>query len=113
MEMPCSLCAACLCLCHAAHMWHAQGSIQHPLDYLSGCRLRLFNPARVYDLFGEMLSALNIFSLFLCLFIYLKGKWAPSSSDSGTTGSLIYDFFWGEMPVRCLKMTCSCLTTCT
>ena len=63
---------------------------------MSGCRLQLFNPARVYDLFGEMLSALNIFSLFLCLFLYFKGKWAPSSSDSGTTGSLIYDFFWGE-----------------
>ena len=97
-------------------MWHAHGRIaQHPYAFMSGCRLQLFNPARVYDLFGEMLSALNIFSLFLCLFLYFKGKWAPSSSDSGTTGSLIYDFFWGEMPVQCLRVvtsTCSYLAEC-
>ena len=98
-------------------MWHAHGGLaQQPPDFMSGCRLQLFNPARVYDLFGEMLSALNIFSLCLCLFLYFKGKWAPSSSDSGTTGSLIYDFFWGEMAVQCLRMvtsTSSCLPGCT
>ena len=26
---------------------------------------------------------------------FLQGKYAPSSSDSGSTGSLIYDFYWG------------------
>ena len=25
----------------------------------------------------------------------VQGRYAPSSSDSGSTGSLIYDFYWG------------------
>jgi len=55
----------------------------------------IYNPARVYDLLGEVFAALNIFSLFFCLFLNIKGYVMPSSSDSGTTGSLIYDYYWG------------------
>ena len=51
--------------------------------------------ARVYDKFPEILSALNAFSLALCVGLWAKGHAAPSSSDSGTTGSLLYDFYWG------------------
>ncbi len=40
--------------------------------FVLGWRLQLFSPARVYDLFGEILSALNIFSLIFCAFLYLK-----------------------------------------
>ena len=35
-------------------------------------KLNIYNPARVYDLFGEILAALNIFSLAFCLFLYIK-----------------------------------------
>ena len=35
-------------------------------------RLGLFDPARVYDLFGEILAALSLFSLLFCLFLYIK-----------------------------------------
>ena len=35
-------------------------------------QFQLFNPARVYDLFGEILAALNIFSLLFCAFLYVK-----------------------------------------
>lgn len=55
----------------------------------------LWNPGRVYDLFGEMLAALNTFSLAFCVFLNIKGCVAPSSTDSGSTGSFIYNFFWG------------------
>lgn len=37
-----------------------------------GWQLKVFSPARVYDLFGEILSALNIFSLLFCVFLYFK-----------------------------------------
>ena len=49
-----------------------------------------------YDLFGEMLAALNQFSLVFCAFLYFKGKLAPSTTDSGSTGSLVFDFWWGK-----------------
>ena len=39
-----------------------------PMD----CRLGVFEPARVYDLLGERLAALNIFSLLWCLGLYIK-----------------------------------------
>lgn len=32
----------------------------------------MINPARVYDLFGEILAALSLFSLGLCAFLYFK-----------------------------------------
>lgn len=38
---------------------------------------------------------LNVFALLLCAFMTVKGLRFPSSSDSGTTGSLVYDYFWG------------------
>ena len=36
------------------------------------CRSGLWNPGRVYDLFGEMLAALNTFSLIFCVFLNVK-----------------------------------------
>ena len=40
---------------------------------------RLFSPSIVYDNFGGILGALNVFSLVFCLVLYLKGRFAPSS----------------------------------
>jgi hypothetical protein len=40
--------------------------------FVVGWQLQLFKPARVYDLFGEILAGLNLFSLLLCLFLYFK-----------------------------------------
>ena len=51
--------------------------------------------AVAYDKFGEILAALNVFSLALCAGLWAKGNLAPSSTDSGSTGSLLYDFYWG------------------
>lgn len=62
---------------------------------ISSVYLQLFSPSIIYDHLGEILGALNIFSLFLCLFLYLKGCFAPSSTDSGTTGNIIFDYYWG------------------
>ena len=57
--------------------------------------LNLFNPAAVYDATGTIISTSNIFSFVLCIFLYFKGRYAPSSTDSGHTGSFLFDFYWG------------------
>ncbi|KAL5723958.1 7-dehydrocholesterol reductase [Ranunculus cassubicifolius] len=65
------------------------------ITYLSLWRSGLFNPAVVYDHLGEIFSALIFGSLAFCILLYLKGHLAPSSSDSGSTGNPIIDFYWG------------------
>lgn len=65
------------------------------LFYLGAYQFHWFSPAIVYDNFGGILGALNIFSLLFCLFLYFKGRFAPSSSDSSTTGNFIFDYYWG------------------
>ena len=57
--------------------------------------LHLFSASQIFDNFGDILGALNILSLILCVFLYLKGRYLPSSSDSGTTGNIIFDYYWG------------------
>jgi hypothetical protein len=59
------------------------------------CRLDMFDPARLYDIFAELLVVCSTFALALCLALTLKGLYAPSSSDSGTNGNIVYDFYWG------------------
>ncbi len=57
--------------------------------------LHLFPAWILYDHFGEILGALNLFSLGFCLLLYLKGRFAPSTEDSGLSGSPIFDYYWG------------------
>ncbi|MBU6149145.1 MAG: 7-dehydrocholesterol reductase [Verrucomicrobia bacterium] len=54
-----------------------------------------FNPALFYVHMGEFIGAMNLFSLFFCAFLYLKGRYFPSSTDSGISNNLIFDFYWG------------------
>ncbi len=61
-----------------------------------------FSATIVYDNFAGMIGALNIFSLVFCLFLYFKGRFAPSSSDSGITGNFIFDYYWGTELYPCL-----------
>ncbi|GMN62672.1 hypothetical protein TIFTF001_031750 [Ficus carica] len=55
----------------------------------------IFNPSIVYDHLGEIFSVLIFGSLVFCVFLYLKGHVAPSSTDSGSSGNFIIDFYWG------------------
>lgn len=63
--------------------------------FFMGARFELFDPARLYDIFAELLAVCNVFALMLCVFLTVKGLKFPSSSDSGTNGNLVYDYFWG------------------
>ena len=40
--------------------------------FFVGWRCGAFSPARVYELVGEILSALNLFSLAFCCLLYVK-----------------------------------------
>jgi 7-dehydrocholesterol reductase len=67
----------------------------------------------IYDHFGELLGALNLFSLLFCLGLYLKGRFAPSSADTGTSGSFVFDYYWGtELFPRVLGFDVKMFTNC-
>jgi 7-dehydrocholesterol reductase len=57
--------------------------------------LHFFPSTIIYDNLGPLIGALIAFSFLFCLFLYIKGRLAPSSTDSGSTGHFIFDFFWG------------------
>ncbi len=65
------------------------------LFWLLGFRLGLFRPAMIYDRFGEILGALNIFAWSFTLLLYVKGLCCPTTPDSGSTGSFLFDYYWG------------------
>lgn len=73
----------------------------------------LFNAGIVYDHFGEILGALNISALLFCLFLYFKGRFWPSSSDNGTSGNPVFDYYWGtELYPRILGWDVKMFTNC-
>ncbi|GFN77298.1 7-dehydrocholesterol reductase [Plakobranchus ocellatus] len=72
-----------------------------------------YTPSIIYDRFDEVLFALNAFSLVFCLFLYLKGLFAPSSTDSGSSGNMIFDYYWGtELYPRILGFDVKLFTNC-
>ncbi|MEI8125191.1 MAG: 7-dehydrocholesterol reductase [Parachlamydiaceae bacterium] len=75
--------------------------------------LNLFSPTIIYDNFGGILGALNIFSLAFCFFLLIKGHVAPSSSDSGTSGNALFDYYWGmELYPRIFGWDVKMFTNC-
>jgi len=55
----------------------------------------LYDGAILYDNYGCILSSLNLFALAFCSLLYIKGITFPSSKDCGTTGNIVFDFFYG------------------
>lgn len=73
----------------------------------------VFSPTIIYDNFGPLLGALNVFSLLFCLMLYFKGKYKPSSTDSGCSGNRIFDYYWGtELYPRILGIDVKMFTNC-
>jgi 7-dehydrocholesterol reductase len=78
-----------------------------------GFVLKVFDPAEVYDHYQEIIGTLNLFSLLFCLAITLKGRFFPSSTDSGASGNLIFDYYWGtELYPRVLGWDIKMFTNC-
>ncbi|MBY0529559.1 MAG: 7-dehydrocholesterol reductase [Rhabdochlamydiaceae bacterium] len=83
------------------------------LFYVCSHYFHLFSPTIIYDNFGALLGALNVFSLIFCLFLYFKGRYKPSSTDSGKTGDAIFDYFWGmELYPRIFGWDVKMFTNC-
>lgn len=55
----------------------------------------LFSASILYDNLGPLFGALNLLSLIVCVFLYLKGRFSPSTTDSGTTNNILFDYYWG------------------
>jgi 7-dehydrocholesterol reductase len=54
----------------------------------------VIRPAIVYDLFGELLSAMNVFALLFVLMLTIKGLYFPSTKDCGSSGNFVIDYYW-------------------
>ncbi len=87
--------------------------ITFALFFLLGFKLHLFSPTILYDNLGPILGALNCFSLLFCLFLYFKGRYAPSSTDSGASGYHLFDYYWGtELYPRIFSWDVKMFTNC-
>src|SRR5207247_1701243 len=75
--------------------------------------LHLFPASILYDNFGGLVGALNVFSGVFCALLWAKGHLAPSSSDHGTSGNPIFDYYWGtELYPRILGWDVKMFTNC-
>lgn len=75
--------------------------------------LNLFDPADIYDHYLEILGALNVVSLIFCGLLVIKGNVVPSSTDNGTSGNILFDYFWGtELYPRILGWDVKMFTNC-
>ena len=78
-----------------------------------GLKLKGLTPTVVYDRFDEILVTLTVYCFFLCCVLYIKGLLAPSTSDCGSTGNPIVDFFWGtELYPRIFGFDIKVFTNC-
>lgn len=61
------------------------------------------SPTIVYDRFDEFLATLTVFSFVFCILLYIKGLYFPSSTDCGSSGNIIFDYYWGTelYPIVC------------
>ncbi|XP_066927696.1 uncharacterized protein [Clytia hemisphaerica] len=70
-------------------------------------------PTIVFDHYGEVLAWLSLYSLFICVLLYLKGWLAPSTSDNGSSGNFIFDYYWGtELYPRVFGIDIKVFTNC-
>ena len=80
---------------------------------LSSFYFNLFPPSIIFDNFGGILGALNTFSILFCLFLLIKGHLAPSTTDSGSSGNKIFDYYWGmELYPRIFGWDIKMFTNC-
>lgn len=79
-----------------------------------GLKMFGMTPTVVYDRFGELIAFMNVFALVFVLFLYFKGVYAPSSTDSGKTdGGFIFDYYWGtELYPRIFGVDVKVFTNC-
>eukprot|EP00386_Alphamonas_edax_P015307 GDKI01046786.1.p1 GENE.GDKI01046786.1~~GDKI01046786.1.p1 ORF type:complete len:498 (+),score=124.63 GDKI01046786.1:105-1496(+) len=78
--------------------YHENGTAYYILMnvlFLAGWKAGMYEGGVLYTHMGHILSALNVFAPVFVLFLYLKGKYFPSSKDCGSNGNFVIDFYWG------------------
>lgn len=81
--------------------------------YLCTHVLKLFPASIIYDNFAGILGALNIFSLWFCLWLYYRGRYKPSSRDHSSSGNFIFDYYWGtELYPQLFQVNVKQFTNC-
>jgi 7-dehydrocholesterol reductase len=81
--------------------------------YGAASYFKWYTPGTVYNNLGPIFAFLVLFSLFFCLLLCFKGYYFPSTKDSGTTGNLVVDYFWGtELYPRILGFDVKTFTNC-
>ncbi len=71
------------------------------------------SPTVVYDHFGEILACLTVFSHVICVMLYIKGLKFPSTSDCGSSGNVVFDYYWGtELYPRVFGVDVKVFTNC-
>ena len=74
---------------------------------------KIFNPVDIYDNFPYIIGALCCFSLIIVFGLYLKGRFAPSSTDNSVSGAFFFDYFWGtELYPRVFGWDVKLFTNC-
>jgi 7-dehydrocholesterol reductase len=63
--------------------------------YLACVKLGLINGGFLFDHMGSMLVSVSIIAPILIVFLYFKGKYAPSSKDCESSGNILTDLYWG------------------
>jgi 7-dehydrocholesterol reductase len=75
--------------------------------------LHLASAAEVLRLYPHMLAIMSVASLAFCFVLYLKGLYAPSGPDHGSSGNAVMDLFWGtELYPRILGFDVKIFTNC-
>jgi 7-dehydrocholesterol reductase len=69
--------------------------VTHAILVLGAYPLGLYRLGEIYDNLGSILVTANILALVLCGVLYWKGLHHPSSTDNGSSGSFVWDYFWG------------------
>ena len=79
----------------------------------AGVYLKIFPGSIVFDNFVKLTAAMNLFAFGFCGFLTVKGFCFPSSSDSGSSGNVVMDFYWGtELYPRILGWDVKVFTNC-
>lgn len=70
-------------------------------------------PTVIYDRLDEFIVTMTVVSNLFCLVLNVKGRLWPSSTDSGSSGNPIFDYFWGlELHPRILGVDVKVFTNC-
>jgi 7-dehydrocholesterol reductase len=98
-------------------VYKANGILAFSITLLTFCLssfyFHWFKASIIYDHFGSLLGALNLFSLLFCLILYFKGRFWPSSTDSGSSGNFLFDYYWGtELYPKLLGWQLKMFITC-